>query len=84
MRKDQPLAATVILIRAALGDEIEDAATGPAKLGTEQTSLNRDLGDCIFVIDHVRWTSNGDVVVLGSVDEIVVAARALTVDGKLR
>src|SRR5262245_26017791 len=74
----------MVIIRAALGDEVEHAATGSTKLSTEQTSLNRDLGDRVFVIDLAGWARDRNVVVLGAVNQVVVAARALAVYGKLR
>ncbi len=74
----------MIVVGAAFRDEVEDAASCSAKLGTKQSCLNRDFGDRVLVVDYIGRTGDGNVVVLGSVNQVVVSARALAIHGKLR
>src|SRR5205085_10254599 len=84
LRQKEPLHGAVILARAALGDDVEDAAASAAELGAEQTRLHGDFLHSILVVNLVGGARDGDVVVLRAINQIVVAAWALAVDRELR
>src|SRR2546422_11221966 len=72
------------LVVSRFGNQIKYAATRTTEFSAIQACLKRVFGDSVFVIDLVRRPGHGDIVILSSVDQIVIAARSLTVNRELR
>jgi hypothetical protein len=61
---------------------VENAAAGAPKFRPEVTGLNRNLRHRIGDREDLFFAAQPDLVVFGSIQHVVVAARALSVDGK--
>ena len=82
--QEEPAHRPVKVVAARPRDDVEDAAARAPELGAEQPRLHGDLLDGVLVVYLVGRAGDGDVVVLRAVNQVVVAARALAVDGELR
>jgi len=71
----------VDLVRAGLGDLVDDRATCATILSGEVGGLETDFLELIVVGDDELRTGYGDVVVLQAVDEEVVGACTTAIDG---
>src|SRR5262245_28926013 len=70
-------------ICAGLRNHVEDAAAGAAELHAKISGLYGNLLDGVRNVDDLGRTAKSDVIVLGSIEEVVVSPNSLTVDGKL-
>ena len=79
LRLVAPQQRSVQVVRAGLGDDVEDAAGGAAELDAEVAGLYRHFLDGVSDVERLRDPAEGDVIVLGAVQQIVIRAKALTV-----
>jgi hypothetical protein len=63
-------------------DDIEDSAARAPELNAEVSSLNGDFLHGIGDAESLLRAGQPDVVVLGSIQQVVIAAGPLAVDGK--
>src|SRR5271156_4560540 len=71
---------TVVDIRAAPGDGVDDSAAGPAELGRRSAGQHGDVAERIGNKGLEGLSGDGDVIDLLTVDQIVVGSRARSVD----
>ena len=74
---------TTNCIGAGLRDYVEHAAAGAAELNAEISGLHGHFFDGIGDVKRLSRTANRDVVVFGSIEQIVVSTYPLAVNGKL-
>ena len=74
-----PQQCSVQAVCPGLGDDVEDAAAGAAELDAKVAGLHRHLLDGVGDVEGLRDAGEGDFIVLGAVQQIVIRARALAV-----
>src|ERR1700729_1196056 len=71
---------TMVHVRAALGDGVDDSAASPAELGRSSAGQHGDVAERIRNNGLEGLSGDVDVVDLLAVDQIVVGSRAGSVD----
>src|SRR5262245_34488549 len=74
-----PQQSSVDAVRPGLGDNVENAAGGASELDPKVAGLHRHLLDSVCDIERLRDTAECEIIVLGTVQQKVIPARALAV-----
>src|SRR5579872_6079051 len=82
LRLVAPQQSAVETVGSRLRHQVEYAAAAAPKLDAEVGGLNRHFFDGVGDSEYLFFAAQPDLVVFGSIQHIVVAARALAVDGK--
>ena len=82
LRLVAPQQRSVQLVGAGLGHHVEHAAAGASKFDAEVAGLSGNLLNGIGDGKHLFLAADPDFVVFGSVQHVVIATRALAVDGE--
>ena len=69
-------------VGAALGDGVDDGSPGAAEFGIVVRGLGGDFLDGVGILELEGLAGDGDVVVLGAIDQEIVRAAAGAVDGE--
>src|SRR5262245_6904152 len=80
LRPITPQQSAVEIVGSRLRHHVEYTPAGAPKLDAEVAGLNRHLFYCVGNGEYLFFAAQPDVVVFGSIQHVVVAARALTVD----
>ncbi len=83
LRLIPPEQRAVKAVGPGLGDHVEDAAGGSSEFHAEVSGLHRDFFHGVRNVERLSDTRKGDVVVLGSVQQKIIAAGPLAVYRKL-
>src|SRR5262245_13522698 len=82
LRVVTPQQSAVQIVGSRLRHYVEYAPAGAPKLDAEVAGLNRHLFDGVGDGEYLFFAAQPDLVVFGSIQHVVVAARALAVDRK--
>src|SRR5262245_65159589 len=82
LRVVTPQQSAVETVRSRLRHHVEYAPAGAPKLSAEVAGLNRHLFYGVGDGEYLFFAAQQDLVVFGSIQHVVVAARALAVDRK--
>src|SRR5262245_25128632 len=82
LRVVTPQQSALEIVGSRLRHHVEYSPAGTPKLDAEVTGLNRHLFYGVGDSEYLFFAAQPDVVVFGSIQHVVVAARALAVDRK--
>src|SRR5262249_1674332 len=82
LRVVTPQQSSVEIVGPRLRHYVEYAPAGAPELDAKVASLNRDFFDGISDREYLLFAGKRDIVVFGSIQHVVVGARALAVDRK--
>ena len=72
------------VVRSRLGDDVKNSAARAAEFDAKVTGLHRDFLDGVGDVEALRKPGELDIIVLRAVQQIVVCARALTINREQR
>src|ERR1700694_5104471 len=75
---------SVKIVGSRLGNDVDNGSSRLAEFSVKITGLDGDLLDCIGNVESLRSPGEGDVVIVGPIQEIIVPSWALPIDCKLR
>src|SRR5579864_6282761 len=84
LRLESPQQRSMQAVRSGLGDYVENAAAGAAELDAKIAGLHGHLLDRVGDVERLCDAGVYHLVVLGAIQQVVISAKALAVDGKRR